>query len=146
MRSNIVKVAEPTYSSPIFDVRNQRSQPLYEPRLPKAKRPQSTAKKSRLVLTPKEGWLAMLLLAVAVYCVVYSISSVGWVRSVAALSCSPALARGSCLLLYITDQSELCKTRPVVYCGHFTGCAYPPYRAYATDNKVGLLERPGVIY
>ncbi len=27
MRSNIVKVAEPTYSSPIFDVRNQRSKP-----------------------------------------------------------------------------------------------------------------------
>src|SRR5205807_3525798 len=43
--------------------------------------PQSTRETSkfRLVLAPKEGWLAMLLLAAAVCCVVYSINSVGWV-------------------------------------------------------------------
>lgn len=114
MRSNIVKVAEPTYSSPIFDVRDQRSQPLYEPRLPKAKRPrpQSTTKKSRLVLTPKEGWLAMLLLAVAVFCVVYSISSVGWVSHTFILYWS-AVA-GLCLGLVSQDTSTT--TADSAYC------------------------------
>src|SRR6266487_3277378 len=115
MRSNIVKVAEPTYSSPIFDVRNQRSQPLYEPRLPKAKRPQSTAKKSRLVLTPKEGWLAMLLLAVAVYCVVYSISSVGWVSHTFILYWSAAA--GLCLGLFIAKVHRL--PQPIL---HIAAC------------------------
>ena len=79
MRSNVV---EP-YSSPIADVRSPRNQPQYEPRRPDAKHPttqsQHAQSKSRLVLAPHEGWLAIALLAAAVYCVVYSISSVGWV-------------------------------------------------------------------
>src|SRR5438034_11167089 len=112
MRSNIVNVAEPTYSSPIFDVRDQRSQPLYEPRLPNAKRPrpQSTAKKSTLVLTPKEGWLAMLLLAVAVFCVVYSISSVGWVSHSFILYCRSAT--GLCLGRVIAKIHRLHQPTP----------------------------------
>src|SRR3989442_2520374 len=117
MQSNIVNVAEPTYSSPIFDVRNHRSQPLYEPRLPNAKRPrlQSTTKKSRLVLTPKEGWLAMLLLAVAVYCVVYSISSVGWVSHTFILYWSAAA--GLCLGLAIAKIHRL--PQPIL---HIAAC------------------------
>ena len=117
MRSNIVNVAEPTYSSPIFDVRDQRSQPLYEPRLPNAKRPrpQSTAKKSKLVLTPKEGWLAMLLLAVAVFCVVYSISSVGWVSHTFILYWSAAA--GLCLGLVIAKIHRL--PQPIL---HMAAC------------------------
>src|SRR5207247_10654172 len=82
-------------------------QPLYEPRLPNSKRPrpQSTAKKSKLVLTPKEGWLAMLLLAVAVFCVVYSISSVGWVSHTFILYWSAAA--GLCLGLVIAKIHRL---------------------------------------
>src|SRR5438477_11019040 len=79
MRSNIV---EP-YASPNIDIQGQRKQPQYEPPGPVPSSPtlQFTrgTSKFRLVLAPKEGWLAMLLLAAAVCCVVYSISSVGWV-------------------------------------------------------------------
>jgi Transglutaminase-like superfamily/TgpA N-terminal domain/Domain of unknown function (DUF4129) len=79
MRSN---VAEP-YASPNVDIQSRRKQPQYEPPRPHTQRPtpQSTRETSKfpLVLAPKEGWLAMPLLAAAVCCVVYSISSVGWV-------------------------------------------------------------------
>ncbi|TMD45959.1 MAG: transglutaminase domain-containing protein [Chloroflexi bacterium] len=79
MRSNIV---EP-YASPNIDIQGQRKQPQYEPPGPVPSSPtlQFTRGTSKfcLVLAPKEGWLAMLLLAAAVCCVVYSISSVGWV-------------------------------------------------------------------
>src|SRR5437763_4637030 len=79
MRSN---VAEP-YSTPVAGVRSPRDQPQYELRRPNAKHPipQSARARSkrRLVLAPHEGWLAIVLLAAAVYCVVYSIGAVGWV-------------------------------------------------------------------
>jgi transglutaminase-like putative cysteine protease len=105
MRSNVVKVAEP-YSSPIADV---HSQPLYEPRIPNAKRPntQSPPKKSkmRLALAPEEGWLAMALLAVAVFCVVYAISAVGWVSHTFILYWSAAV--GLCIGLAISKIHRL---------------------------------------
>ena len=44
-------------------------------------RPAPYAARSRLSLAPAEGWLAMLLLAVAVYMVVISIISSGWVSA-----------------------------------------------------------------
>ena len=114
MRSN---VAEPTYSSPIFDVRDQRSHPLNTPRLPNAQhpRPQSTAKKSRLVLAPKEGWLAMLLLAAAVFCVDYSIGAVGWVSHTFILYWSAAA--GLCIGLAIAKMQRL--PQPIL---HLAAC------------------------
>ena len=114
MRSN---VAEPTYSSPIFDVRDQRSHPLNEPRLPNAQhpRPQPTAKKSRLVLAPKEGWLAMLLLAAAAFCVDYSIGAVGWVSHTFILYWSAAA--GLCIWLVIAKMHRL--PQPIL---HLAAC------------------------
>lgn len=70
-------------SSPGLEVRGQPYQPRYGPHLPAPQRskqkPEASKPKRQLVLAPAEGWLAMALLAVAVYCVVYSITSVGWV-------------------------------------------------------------------
>lgn len=79
MRSN---VAEP-YAPANVAIQSQRKQPQYGPPGSNAQSPipQSTQETSkfRLVFAPKEGWLAMPLLAAAVCCVIYSISSVGWV-------------------------------------------------------------------
>lgn len=83
MRSS---VADP-YSSQGARGGNVQYIPQPVPRMPN--RPQSahshvqSAQKSqrRLVLGPTEGWLAMALLAVAVYCVVYSIIAAGYESS-----------------------------------------------------------------
>ena len=76
MPSSIVE----SYSSSGLEVRGQ---PEYGPHLPVPQRSkqnrEASKPKRQLVLAPTEGWLALLLLAVAVYCVVYSITSVGWV-------------------------------------------------------------------
>ncbi len=69
-------------------------QPRYEPHMPNSQRPKpkpTTAKpQRRLVLAPAEGWLAMVLLAVSVYCVVYSIIAVGWIGNTFILNWSAA--------------------------------------------------------
>ncbi len=82
MRSSVV---EPLPASQPGDTQGQRHQyqPLYSPRKPYSPRPTSkhlkgTSERS-LVLAPAEGWLVLVLLAVAVYCVVFSISQLGWV-------------------------------------------------------------------
>src|ERR1700680_2125563 len=49
------------------------------------------AAQSRRSLTPSEGWLAMFLLAVAVYTVVISILSTGWINANADLLLSTAV-------------------------------------------------------
>ncbi|MGH2493883.1 MAG: transglutaminase TgpA family protein [Ktedonobacteraceae bacterium] len=70
-RAQDYKVPQPSFPS--------RTSP--QPQRPQA-RPVTHAAPSRLpVLAPAEGWLAMLLLAVAVYSVVISIISSGWVSA-----------------------------------------------------------------
>src|SRR5712691_8397167 len=75
MRSS---VAEP-HSSPELGGYQRR----YEPHMPNSQRshpkPTTAKPQRRLVLAPAEGWLAMVLLAVSVSCVVYSVIAVGWV-------------------------------------------------------------------
>jgi transglutaminase superfamily protein/transglutaminase TgpA-like protein/uncharacterized protein DUF4129 len=70
-------VVEP---SPGLEVRGR---PQYGQHVPVSQRSlqKPSAKKAyrQRNLAPAEGWLALALLAVAVYCVVYSITSVGWV-------------------------------------------------------------------
>src|SRR2546422_3946557 len=79
MQSRVVESS----SSPRLEVRGQRYQPQYEPHVPDSPRsnekPKPSKTKRHLALAPEEGWLALVLLAVAVYCVVFSIISVGWV-------------------------------------------------------------------
>src|SRR6266516_6976033 len=77
MRSSVVD----TSSSPGLEVRGQHYQPQYGPHVPGPQRskPEAGRPKPHLALAPEEGWLALVLLAVAVYCVVFSIISVGWV-------------------------------------------------------------------
>src|SRR5712691_6304677 len=75
MRSS---VAEP-HSSPELGGYQRR----YEPHMPNSQRshpkPTTAKPQRRLVLAPAEGWLAMVLLAVSVSSVVYSVIAVGWV-------------------------------------------------------------------
>ncbi len=82
MRSSVV---ESSPASRPVGVQSQRDQyqPPYPPRKPyspdpTSKRLKGTPERS-LVLAPAEGWLVLVLLAVAVYCVVFSISQLGWV-------------------------------------------------------------------
>src|SRR5712691_11977020 len=76
MPSSIVE----SYSSPGLEVRDQHEYGQYLPVSQRSKQnPERSKPKRQLVLAPAEGWFALLLLAVAVYCVVYSITSVGWV-------------------------------------------------------------------
>ncbi len=78
MRSSVVE------SYPPVDVKTRGSYvPPSEPRMPNLKRPPSQPiprkPKRRVVLAPADGWLALVLLAVAVYSVVYSIMAANWV-------------------------------------------------------------------
>src|SRR6266566_6590664 len=79
MQSRVVESS----SSPRLEVRGQRYQPQYEPHVPDSHRsnekPKPSKTKRHLALAPAEGWFALVLLAVAMYCVVFSIISVGWV-------------------------------------------------------------------
>src|SRR6266567_9630102 len=79
MQSRVVESS----SSPHLEVRGQRYQPQYEPHVPDSHRsngkPKPSKTKRHLALAPAEGWFALVLLAVAMYCVVFSIISVGWV-------------------------------------------------------------------
>ena len=94
MRSSVVE-SSPASGFADRDSRQQRRQPVPNPRVSRPDRPQlhtnnTIRKSSRLVLAPIEGWLPLFLLAIAVYCVVYSISAVGWVQHTFILSWSAA--------------------------------------------------------
>ena len=67
-----------TIPQPSFPFRS--SQPPPQPRRSQV-RPATVAAQPRLNLVPAEGWLAMVLLAVAVYSVVISIIASGWVSA-----------------------------------------------------------------
>ena len=94
MRSSVAE-SDPSAN---VEVRGQHNhhQPPFNPRVPHPDRPYanapSTVKKAnhRLVLTPAEGWLPLVLLGIAVYSVVFSISAVGWVHNTFILNWSAA--------------------------------------------------------
>src|SRR5438105_15869562 len=79
MQSSVVESS----SSPRVEVRGLHYQPQYEPHVPDPYRSNEKSEpgklKRHLVLAPAEGWLALVLIAVALYCDVSSIISVGWV-------------------------------------------------------------------
>src|SRR3989440_3194874 len=79
MQSRVVESS----SSPRLEVRGQHYQTQYQPHVPDPHRsngkPKPSKPKRHLALAPAEGWFALVLLAVAMYCVVFSIISVGWV-------------------------------------------------------------------
>src|SRR5579863_10638414 len=90
-------VADPQLS-PTIELQGSRYQPQYgphgaytpDPRRAGAHAVPPTKKKRRLTFVPAEGWLAMFLLTIAVYCVVYSIISAGWVGNTYILNWSAA--------------------------------------------------------
>src|ERR1700724_1078655 len=71
-RAQDYTIPQPSFRSP--------QPPLPQPRRSQV-RPATYAAQPRLNLVPAEGWLAMVLLAVAVYTVVISIISSGWVSA-----------------------------------------------------------------
>jgi transglutaminase-like putative cysteine protease len=82
MRSSVVESSPASRPAGVQSQRHQYQPPYpphksYSPR-PTSKRLKGTSERS-LVLAPAEGWLVLVLLAVAVYCVVFSISQLGWV-------------------------------------------------------------------
>ncbi|HZU68415.1 MAG TPA: transglutaminaseTgpA domain-containing protein [Ktedonobacteraceae bacterium] len=78
MRSSVVEPQNPrgvgtrSSNAPRSDIRP----PYPQQRMPKPPRYET---KSSIIPVPAEGWLAMLLLAVSVYCVVFSIVAANWV-------------------------------------------------------------------
>ena len=94
MRSSVAE----SHPSANVEVRGQHNhhQPPFNPRVPHPDRPYanapSTVKKAnhRQVLTPAEGWLPLVLLGIAVYSVVFSISALGWVHNTFILNWSAA--------------------------------------------------------
>src|SRR5437870_3802070 len=99
MRSNVVDSAR----LPKVDVRHSGYEPVFRSQLPPRGRP--TPKpvprpaSRRLPLTPTEGWLPLLLLAIAIYSVVWSITVAGWVSHSGVLLWCPAVGLGVGLLV-----------------------------------------------
>lgn len=93
MRSSVIDVN----SSPNIEVREPRYEPFFQPQAPKKPdRPKPvnarhSAPHRRLILAPFEGWLVLALLAVALYCVVFSVIAANWVSHSYLLLWSPAL-------------------------------------------------------
>ena len=90
MRSSVV---EPNSSSTV-QFPGQRDQVHYTSRVPQSphlyRQPLQHKPKFRLVIAPAEGWLALLCLAVAAYCVIYAITAVNWVDNTFILNGSAA--------------------------------------------------------
>ncbi|QBD81439.1 DUF4129 domain-containing protein [Ktedonosporobacter rubrisoli] len=93
MRSSVLD----THRSPKVEVKNPRSatvQPPHPPNPYSSYRPaKATTRWSwrRIKLAPAEGWLPLILLAVALYSVVFSIIAVNWVNHINLLFLSPAI-------------------------------------------------------
>src|SRR5438128_2453225 len=90
MRSSVVE----SYPSGGLNVQGQRHLPQHEPRMPNYQQPGTKSPpgkpERRLSLAPTEGWLVLFLLAVAAYCVVFSIIAVDWVGHTFILNWSAA--------------------------------------------------------
>ena len=95
MRSSVAE----SHPSAGVEVRGQHNQhqPPFNLRVPNPDRPYPNAASTlqkpqhRLTLAPVEGWLPIVLLAIAVYSVVFSISAVGWVHNTFILNWSAAV-------------------------------------------------------
>ncbi len=95
MRSSVAE----SHPSSNVEVRGQHNhhQPPFNTRVPHSDRPHANESSTvqnaqhRLKLTPAEGWLPIILLAIAIYSVVFSISAVGWVHHSFILNWSAAV-------------------------------------------------------
>ena len=102
MRSSVVETRPPGHSETRSS--NTLPQPVFRPPYtdPQFQRVQPASRKSteqHLSLVPGEGWFALLLLTIAVYCVVFSIISANWVSNsyILLLSTAVGLLLGLCI-------------------------------------------------
>ncbi len=102
MRSSVVETRPPGHSETRSS--NTLPQPVFRPPYtdPQFQRVQPATRKSteqHLSLVPGEGWFALLLLTIAVYCVVFSIISANWVSNsyILLLSTAAGLLLGLCI-------------------------------------------------
>jgi transglutaminase-like putative cysteine protease len=99
MRSSVVDSGR----SPKVDVRNSAYEPIFRPQIPPRERLSSKSAlrpvSHYVRLAPTEGWLALLLLAIAVYSVTLSIIVAGWVSHSMLLLWCPAIGLGVGLLV-----------------------------------------------
>ncbi len=102
MRSSVVETRPPGHSEPRSS--NTLLQPVFQSPYtdPQFQRVQPATRKSpeqHLSLTPGEGWFALLLLTIAVYCVVFAIISANWVSNsyILLLSTAIGLLLGLCI-------------------------------------------------
>jgi transglutaminase-like putative cysteine protease len=102
MRSSVVETRPPGHSETRSS--NTLPQPVFRPPYtdPQFQRVQPASGKSteqHLSLVPGEGWFALLLLTIAVYCVVFSIISANWVSNsyILLLSTAAGLLLGLCI-------------------------------------------------
>src|SRR5574340_1298589 len=94
MRSSVVETRPPGHSETRSS--NTQHQPIFQspytdPQLQRAQPATRNSTEQHRSLAPGEGWLALLLLTIAVYCVIYSIISANWVSSSYILLVSTAI-------------------------------------------------------
>src|SRR5947199_246934 len=94
-----------------MDVHKSGHKPSYQTRKPKSP-PYSLIK----VFTPAEGWLALILLTIALYSVAYSIVEAKWVSNSPLLYWSPAVGLLVGLLISKTPRAPLPWLVALVYC------------------------------
>ncbi len=94
MRSSVVETRPPGHSETRSS--NTQHQPIFQspysdPQLQRAKPATRKSTEQHRSLAPGEGWFALLLLTIAVYCVIYSIISANWVSNSYILLVSTAI-------------------------------------------------------
>src|SRR5260370_41382613 len=93
MRSNVIDASRSVKGG----MRNPQYEPVFQPQRPDprqqrpSRQPAPPHARRRLVLAPMEGWSPLFLLAIALYCVVFSIIFAPWVGHGTFLLWSPAL-------------------------------------------------------
>ncbi len=99
MRSRVIDVEQPADAR----MQNLEYSPAYQPPASKVYRPAhrsaSQPLKARTLEAPFEGWSVLVLLAIALYCVVFAIIGAHWVNHDSLLLWSPALGLGIGLLI-----------------------------------------------
>lgn len=95
MRASVVDTKRSTSSHVAQEVYPKHSKqhlmPDDRPSSYSVKRARPVQKSRSLILAPAEGWLSLVLLAIALYCVVIAVVSAGWVAHSPVLLWSPAL-------------------------------------------------------
>ncbi len=86
MRPSVVEPISPT----AVNLPGQRKRPPHRPRMSQSRQAQRPSRWLPFIAAPAEGWFALLCLAVAAYCVIYSITAVKWVNHTFILDWSAA--------------------------------------------------------